>query len=296
MLDIFIHIPSYVFLILLFISMGIGWLWINLDDSTYYPLPELTNLNPLEMAVLRDGCRGITQTALFNLWQHRLIMVKGKGKKIKIVRSRKARQQLFTNIEELFYDFADSPRRAIDFFRDSQLQTQLKSLIKPIDHNLEKLHLKRTPAQLKQAWLFFGVTLLLLFTIVSMAGTKLYLETAAGKSMDLQLVFLIMIAFLTALIFILILFLIPNRSTRLGQRYQKKLKQHFAWMQEEPITNVNPIFCVAVFGVRVTDMTFLFHAFEKDFTSARPGGSTPGSSDGGDAGSGCGGGGCGGGG
>jgi len=304
MLDLFLQIPSYFYLSLSIITIVIGWLWLNTDDSIRYPLPELTELNSFEIAGLRDGNKGIIQTGLFNLWRYRLIIMKDRGEQTRILQKRMFRQWPLGNLEEILYNFAIEPRKPAEFFYHTGLQSEINTFIQPINQNLEERHLKRTTYELRQAWQAFWVTTFFLVSIISMAGIKLYFEMADGQQIDFIVTFLIMMIFIAAIILMILLFLTPSLSTQLGRRYQKQLKRHFKWFKEEAIHETNPTILVAIFGVSASDNFSLFASFEKDFNPrAHPGGTGGGHGghDGGDGGNGggcggCGGGGCGGGG
>jgi uncharacterized protein (TIGR04222 family) len=308
MFDLFLQIPSYFYLSLLIATLVIGWLWLNIDNSTHYPLPELTELNEFEMATLRDGKNGIIQTALFNLWRYRLIMIKGKGEQTRILQKRIFKDWPLGRIEKIFHHFASDPRKPEEFFSNTGLQSEINKFIQPIEQNLEERHLKRTTYELKQAWQTFSVIAFFLVSIVSLGGIKLYFDMAYNKPVDFLITFFIMMIFIATVILMILLFLIPSRSTQLGHRYQKQLKQHFKWFKEHAIHQTNPTILVAIFGVSATDNFSLFASFEKEFNPrAHPGGTGGvghgGGHDGGDGGGssgGCGGGGgtggCGGGG
>ncbi|KHD09170.1 hypothetical protein PN36_02985 [Candidatus Thiomargarita nelsonii] len=84
MLDMFIQIPGPTFLIYLILfsifCIVIGKRWIKAaDDSNQYSMPDVTSLNSNEIAALRDGRKGVIQTALFDLWNRKLITSRGKA-------------------------------------------------------------------------------------------------------------------------------------------------------------------------------------------------------------------------
>jgi uncharacterized protein (TIGR04222 family) len=295
--DIFLQIPSYFYLSLSIVTIVLGWLWLNIDDSIRYPLPELTELNSFEIAGLRDGKKGIIQTGLFNLWRYRLIIIKGKGEQTRILQKRVFRDWPLGYFEQILHDFASDPRKPEEFFSYTGLQSEINTFIQAINQNLEERHIKRTTCELKQAWQAFWVIAFFLVNIVSMGSIKLYFEIAYSKPVDFLVTFIIMMIFIATIISMILLFLIPSRSTQLGRRYQKQLKRHFKWFKEKAIHETNPTILVAIFGVSATENFSLFASFEKDFNPrAHPGGTGGGGNGDGGNGGGCGGGGCGGGG
>jgi uncharacterized protein (TIGR04222 family) len=60
-------------------TIAICWLWANADGSTKYPLPELTRLDSIAIAALRGGRALVIQTAVFRLWDRKLIDISGEG-------------------------------------------------------------------------------------------------------------------------------------------------------------------------------------------------------------------------
>ncbi len=52
------------------------WLMLNrVEGSNRFPMPSPTQLNTYEIAALREERKGIIHTALFNLWNTKLIEV-----------------------------------------------------------------------------------------------------------------------------------------------------------------------------------------------------------------------------
>ncbi|RKZ52538.1 MAG: hypothetical protein DRR16_17780 [Candidatus Parabeggiatoa sp. nov. 3] len=61
------HLGVILSSVIIFIIIFLFYMLTRDDDSINYPMPNLTALNPFEIAALRDGRKGIIQTALFNL-------------------------------------------------------------------------------------------------------------------------------------------------------------------------------------------------------------------------------------
>ncbi len=266
MLNLLVQISLSIFLnhFMLFatVCVIVGWLLIHFDGSGHYSLPKLTCLTYLEIATLRKGYRGVIQVALFNLWRHDLIATSGRGHSVKVrQRQLTLERQPESKIEEIVYQFVHTTKKPIQFFVDKSLRLRLNKPLQSINQKLEQLHLKRTPIQFKQAWLVFG---LVLFIVLSLGGIKLYLEIMAGHSVELLTVFLIII------MIVIFSLLLPSQQTQLGHRYYQEL------MKEDPST-LEPVFNIAIFGVKVPDDSAIFTYFAQIFDKPV----SPGASDGG---------------
>ncbi|HHB92011.1 MAG TPA: TIGR04222 domain-containing membrane protein [Thioploca sp.] len=262
MINTLMQMPSSVFMsyfIIFSIScIFIGWLIIRADGSNNHSLPELNKLNLFEIAALRDGRKGIIQTALFNLWQQKFLIVSGKNNMVKIRKKIIPDKQPKNSIEDIIYQFTINPRKPTEFFTNASLRSRIDFHIKPINNTLENLHLKRTNFKLKQAWI---ICCLISFVVIGTAITRLYFEMSTGRP-------IILMFLLTIIMSILIFkFLKPNRNTRLGQLYQDKLNKHFEWMKSKNNDEIDPAFRVAVFGVSALANFELFEHFSDIFAA-----------------------------
>jgi len=290
MVDIFTQMSGPVFLgLFLFPSIAaivIGGIWINADGSTHYHKPELTDLKPFEIAALRDGRKGVIQMALFNLWMHKLLMIKGRGNTVNVRRKAEINWHASGNIEKAIYQFAHTSRKPTEFFTDSTLQKQIDAYINPINQRLEELHLKHTKLKLKRIWVVFWITL---FAVLGICSTGLYIGIIVGHRTELLFIFLVVTIVFGFKV------LKPTRKTRLGSLYYKRLAKHFEWAKDEHHKEIDSSFRVAVFGITGLVGLDIFDSFRNAFLPV----SGPGGSNGGCGG--CGGGsgssgGCGGGG
>jgi len=288
------------FVLLSMICIFIAWKLINADDTAHQTILPFTLLTPFEIAALRDGRKGVIHTVLFNLWHHQLLEVSGIGHNAKVSINRKVLDQQPANkFEETILNFAKINRKPADFFTDTPLRRRIDKHIKPINQKLEKLHLKHTASQMKMAWLVLGITLLI---FISMAYTFCLFS-------------LFCFYLLAIMIIVAIIVLKPKRITRRGNRYSKKLAEHFDWTKSEVNSgversgnhpNIDPALPIALFGINCLSVFDHCIPFENAFAeTAAPGtdsggcgGGSSGSDGGGDGGGGgcggCGGGGCGG--
>jgi uncharacterized protein (TIGR04222 family) len=260
MMDMLIQLPGPIFLVyftlLATFSIIIGWLWVKTDGSIHHPLPDMTRLDPFEIAALRDGCRGVIQIALFNLWNNNLITLTGKGNASQIRRVNSSSHQPENEIEEVLYQFASIKRRPADFFLDPSVLYRIDKQIKNINFTLEKLHLKRTYSQLTRSWLALWITLVI---ILCLGGIKLYFEIISGDSVEFLMITIAL------LVIIILNVLTPSQQSQLGQLYLKKLAHHFSWLKAENNNDVNSSLRVAIFGIQALASSPLFASFEQTF-------------------------------
>ena len=260
MIDLIIQLPGPIFLLyftlLTTFSIAIGWLWVKTDGSTRYPLPEMTCLNLFEIAALRDGCRGVIQTALFNLWNNNLITLTGKGNTSQIRRVNSSSHQPENEIEEILYQFASIKRRPVDFFLDPNVIYRVDKQMKFINYTLEKFHLKRTEPQLTRSWLALWIILVI---ILFLGGIKLYFEIMAGDTVDFLMMTIALLVIITLNV------LTPSQQSQLGQLYLKKLAYHFSWLKTENNNDIDSSLRVAIFGIQALVGSPLFASFEQAF-------------------------------
>jgi len=250
----------------------IGWLIIRIDGSNGHSLPELTKLNPFEIAVLRDGRKGVIQTALYNLWSQKFLIISGKKNTVKVRKKIIPDKQPSNSIEDVIYQFTNNPRKPTEFFTNISLRLDIDKHVRPINKTLENLHLKRTNFKLKQAWI---VCCVISFFILGIAGIRLYSDMSAGRSIVLMSLLIIIMSIL------IFKFLKPNRNTRLGQRYQHKLNKHFEWMKSKNNDDVDPAFRIAIFGITALAGFEIFEHFSNVFATVSGPGNVSGSGCGG---------------
>lgn len=302
MLNLLIQIPGATFLIYFSIfsisCIVTSWFLVrNSDNSTSYSLPTLTRFNAFELAALRDGRKGVIQTALFNLWQKDKLSVAGKEQTAVIHRNPNADHTVSLNpIEETIYQsITTSGQNPAYFFQDKALHAAIDIHLRPINRTLEGAHLKQTDAVLTTN---LGIRRVILLLILGVGLTKLSFGIYYGKPVLFLIILLII--FMGATLTILQL----THTTQLGRRYLKKLNEHFAWIKSESPDKFDPTLAVAIFGVTVLAGFSPFSPFEQAFAGTATSGSSSnggcgggcggGSGDGGGGGGGCGG--CGGGG
>jgi uncharacterized protein (TIGR04222 family) len=287
MLDWFISIKGPDFLLyfwtLSIVAIFVGRWWMNrADGSKYFPLPSPSQLNAYEIAALREERKGIIHTALFNLWNADLIRVSGKNQDavVEIVSSNNFAPK--NPFEAMLYHFiAKHPRTPKDFFEQSSFHSQMDAELETIYQKLDKLHLRRNEEQVNAVK---RVARNVLWSILGIGGTKLFLGFFYSRPVSLLVISLVIFFVLWAFVF----------STKqvylstLGKRYLKELTKYFEWAKTKERSNFDPALRVAIFGIAGLAGFAMFYAFQEAFLASANNNS---SSDGG--GGGCGGG-CGG--
>lgn len=268
MLDLLTQISAPLFLpffILFSITcICISWFWIrSSDNSTQYQVPALTALTPFEISVLRNGCKGVIHTALFKLWQNQQIAVSSREDKteIKSVVSNPPENQC----EKIIFNFITPKARApYEFFQDPLLHNQLDEVVKPINQQLETLHLKKTQLQRKKNAKVLWVTLGLIWAV---GGGSFLLDFHEMLLLIFPLIVITMVA---------IIALAPRENTQLGRKYLKKLTKHYKSLKKPKTIQVDPLWLVAVLGVEGLTGLAIYSPFQKAFaeTSAETIGST----------------------
>lgn len=80
-LEMLMKIPGSIFLWyfagLSIVCIVIGWLWKNVDGSIRYLFPELTRFDTI--AALREGMNATIRTAIFSLWNKKLVNLRNDG-------------------------------------------------------------------------------------------------------------------------------------------------------------------------------------------------------------------------
>jgi len=278
---------------LIFVTVT-GKRWINAaDNSDQCLMPDVTSLNPYEIAALRNGRKGVIQTALFELWNRKLITSRGREEEAEV--KSVANQQPQDKIEQAIYDFAHTTRKPADFFSDSGLHSRLDKHLKPINWRLEQWHLKPTDARLKQAILKQAIMKRrIIWFIIFWMGVFFFLLLFEVFA---KFEFVFIALFITFLFLVFIdLILAPNeRQTQLGRRYYDKLLEHFEWMKSAEKGEIDPAFLISIFGISALTNFGVFASFEQAFAKTASSGTASGGCGGGCGGGGCGGcGGCGG--
>ncbi|UCE34111.1 MAG: TIGR04222 domain-containing membrane protein [Deltaproteobacteria bacterium] len=303
-----IKIPGPEFLIyftaLALLCIFVAWYWANADGSTQYPLPKLTQFDPIAIAAFIGGRASVIRTAVFRLWHQNLVEIKsskkswGRRKKPQI-ESLPSPKRALSPIEEEIYQFLKEPQEPKALLKDADLRSRIERHLEPTYSELERLHLTRTGTdrfRARMAPLFMGLVL------CAVGGTKLYFGFIRGRpSLFLVILLLVSLVFLSSK-----RFRKPSGNmTRLGRRYFKEIRELFDGVNKESAKTgklpegIDAAISVAIFGTGALAGTSLYGNFVRAFPVKGGGWSSGGGcgSCGGGCGGGCGGscgGGCGG--
>lgn len=227
------------------------------DDSTQYQAPKLTALTSFEIAVLRDGRRGVIYVALFNLWLSQQIAVSVTKRKAEInsVVSNPPNKEFETIIFNFIGQKICNP---YDFFKNKALNTRLDKAIKPIEHQLETWHLKKTQLQKeqeqKQAKQVFNLTAML----ISLAEV---IMPTSDEFISINVILLLSIGIMSWIID-------HEYHTRLGKEYLKKLTEHYKFLSNSKDSEtVNPVQLIAVLGLAGLEKVTAYSSFLEAFKS-----------------------------
>lgn len=299
MLDWFIGIKGPDFLVyfwtLSIVAIFIGrWLMSRADGSKYFSMPSPTQLNTYEIAALRKQRKGVIHTALFNLYNAKLIEIFGKNQdaEIKITSSNNlAPKNIF---EAILYRFiAEQPRNPKDFFNQAPFHSQMDAELETTYQKLEKLHLQHFSNKYEKIKKIGNVIFWIIMTI---GFLKLPFGLFYGHPIG-SLVVSLIVMFIICLIALIPR---PAHLSILGKRYLKSLKNYLKIADKHPSKEIDPALKVAALGIAGLAGFAMYSSFETAFifggelSSSSDGGCGGGCGGGSDGGSDGGGGGCGG--
>jgi uncharacterized protein (TIGR04222 family) len=293
MIEMLRQIPGPQFLcyymVLAVFCIVIAFLWANADGTARLELPRLTEFNPIVIGYLRGGWKSVTLTAMFSLWNKRLLHITStssflSGDEITVEGVPGSKTPL-SKTEQAVYDFLRTPRSPGSVSKDPTLRDEIKVHLAPYNFELERSRLIKNIADRYRSW---TATLVMLLVLVAVGGTKLYLGITHNRPSQ-NLAFLLQFS-VAGLFYAVKPWANP---TRLGKRYLETLKEKFDWMKGKiaasPSEGIDLVFCFAIFGISAiggnTGIKEVLQAGNKGIA-----GSWGGCSGGG----GCGGGGCGG--
>jgi len=280
-----IKIPGPKFLIyftaLAFLCIFVAWYWANADGSTQYPLPKLTQFDPIAIAAFIGGRASVIRTAVFRLWHQNLVEIKSAKKsswrrKKTQIEGVPSPKRALSPIEEEIYQFLKEPQEPRALLKDADLRSRIERHLEPAYSELERLHLTRTGTdrfRARMAPLFMGLV------VCAVGGTKLYFGFIRGRP----------ILFLLILLFISLAVLCSKRvrkpsgnMTRLGRRYFKEIRELFGRVTKKSAETgklpegIDAAISVAVFGTGALAGTSVYGTFVRAFPAKGGGWSTAG--------------------
>lgn len=245
------------FSVLAALILGLARLSLWADGSVRYQMPGPTRLQPRSLAALRDGSHSLIYLALLRLWQSQQVCLDpGAGRHPRVI-SRGTGMVPRDPTEALLHRFAFSqPRRPMDFFRDRGLSLKVNNNAASVYQELERMHLRRSQAQMRGAR---RLRLLILALLLLLGGSKLVVDLAHGQAMG-PLPGLLVLMLCCAW-----LLLRPSVTTRLGRKYLRVIRKRFVWMKSAPSEEADPALVLALFGVSglagFPDLADFYHLF-----------------------------------
>jgi len=210
------------------------WLVHRIDGRKYFTTPSPTQLNTYEIAALREERKGVIHTALFNLWNAKLIEISPEKRKsisfslknAKLIKvsgeDRDAEVKITSSnnlapkntVEAILYHFiAEQPRKPKEFFYQDSFHQQMDTELETTYQKLEKLHLRRTTEQLEN---MKKIPKMVLWLILGIAIVNVILLSNGSMFLLFSLILLY-----------IILSTVYYRMSVLGNQYLKKLTKHF---------------------------------------------------------------------
>lgn len=230
--------------------------WADADGSRQHPIPDVTQLDPPAIALLRGGPNAVIRVAAANLWMSDAIAIDGRKLSLREPDPRTSairRSASETLIEDELRRFLRVPRESSDLFRSylptepsgSGLTDRVERLLAPLTDELRQLHLLRAGADRDRAR---KATMTAASVLVAVGGTKLLLGSVGQHPV------LLLILAIAASVYVLYKVVDAPRTTALGRQYVRQLESSFGWLKESaawvsPTSGITPGFAVAIFGI-----------------------------------------------
>ena len=259
------------------------WLVHRIVGRKYFTTPSPTQLNTYEIAALREERKGVIHTALFNLWNAKLIEISPEKRKsisfslknAKLIKvsgeDRDAEVKITSSnnlapkntVEAILYHFiAEQPRKPKEFFYQDSFHQQMDTELETTYQKLEKLHLRRTTEQLENLKKIPKIILWLILGVVSAAFVlPLFYGLPISNGSHFLIYSLIPLYMIGGGIFSTV----DYRMSVLGKRYLKELKTHFERVKIEEHKDVDPALRVAALGISGLIGFAMFSVFQDAF-------------------------------
>ncbi len=260
------------------------WLVHRIDGRKYFTTPSPTQLNTYEIAALRQERKGVIHTALFNLWNAKLIEISPEKRKsisfslknaklinvsgedrnaeIKITSSNNLAPK--NTVEAILYRFiAEQPRKPKEFYYQDSFHQQMDAELETIYQKLEKLHLRRTTEQLEN---MKKIPKIVLWLILGMVGAVFLIALFSSIQILSDEAALLIYSLIPLFIILKITFSsMSYRMSVLGKRHLKELKTYFEWAKTEERKDFDPALRVAIFGISGLIGFEMFSVFQETF-------------------------------
>jgi uncharacterized protein (TIGR04222 family) len=261
--------------VLIIVCTYIGWRITKHDGSLKYPMPDVTQFDPISIAYLRDGINAVINTALFSLWSSQLLEIEPskslgdaepKSAEDYDIQSKVVQKIPLSPIEEEINKSTLESQRSIDLFKDRALKRRIKKHLKPLEKELDKYHLMRTNWDNLKAII---ITIIALSIILYLGVAKLAMGLANDRPVSYLIGLIIVSIYLEPWLLIF-----HGKQSQLGKEYIKILVNNYGWLRRSFENwkfpwGIDPSYPVAVFGISELDGPSFFVSFVEALTLPR---------------------------
>ncbi len=249
MIDNLINIPGPIFLIVYLIYgvivILISKVYVAKDYSLKYEMPEPTKLDPIDIAILKNGVRGAMIISIFNLWRLKAVDI-SLNKKSVVLKKRIVKTSKLNLLEKTIYGYIQQPKFYRHLFKRTSIKT-IERIIQPNKSKLKEYKLIPETSIINHHWK--GV-LLGTFFLLGLGGLKFYL----GLIRDKPVVLLLLLIVLFLIILVVVIKPRNNKTTALGKLLLQKSQQRFEWLKDSEegsalLKDDNLLYGIAIFGV-----------------------------------------------
>ena len=299
MLDWLVKIPGPEFLmyysLMGLLGIGVGW-WLVRGSDGGYPLPDKNQFEPITFAVLRGRWQAAIDVVVVKLIERDVVgIAEMSGEKTLFIKNK---TEDLSSVEQVVYDYLMDPKKGSQF-NGAELQVSMENALKPVYHELEKMHLCKTDEEVSQGK---QITYFMMFCLNGLAISKVYFAMLYNKPFSFLIILILLMSFA-----ILKIVKPGDRVTRLGRKSISEVDKHFSWLKddianysEKPSYFRDYALGTAIFGAGILASSEIFDGYQafaqrKSYDGIGDSGVYTGDSGGSsDGGSGCGGSGCGG--
>jgi uncharacterized protein (TIGR04222 family) len=245
----FINIPGPIFLIVFTVYAFLVILffrrYVNKDYSLKYELPEPTKLEPLDIAILKNGVKGAITISIFNLWRLKGADI-SKSENSIVLKQKPIDTSKFNKLEKTIYKYILRPK----FYRQLYIKGSIKTIDKILQPNKTKLLELHLAPDSKVINRHLKGVLLGSFFLGAFGGIKLYFGIARGRPFG----FLIILMILSIVALFIVIKPTKIKTSALGKKLLYKTQQRFAWLKSstkgtELLLDDNLLYGIAVFGI-----------------------------------------------
>lgn len=225
MIEKLISIPGPDFLIIYSVYAGIIIFLIKViakqDYTSSKDIPEVTKLEPLDLALLRNGIKGAINTSLYNLVKKGALKITSHKKSVRL--TQKNGNVKFNPLEKALFKFANPPKYYKEFFRPRTIKS-FDQIVLPNKNRLKKQKLVPDHKVKRQ----YTIKVLLgLILLLGLGGLKLY----AGIINEKSILFLVILMFISTIALLMVTKPFKVKTSALGNKVVRNAKQRFGGLR-----------------------------------------------------------------